>query len=395
MVKFSLLIIAVVSCKELENLRLQSKQPSGKNVRLTVSYLGNDNCRRYLKKKGRSEKYIEAVIARNEKFGRYTTHLLGGENGDFAGVNNRGVAFSGDKFFTDEDRGIQVTSIRSTITQMSTDDHSKMTKQLLTMRTIEANCRRLLLNIYSPGHRPKVLTYPGTIIYPEQLQRFQEDFGNDFGKIDCGAGFIEPCSFTEIKGWYFLYVMPDVDNFVKLAISEHGVQEEHINVYGLVGYLLDDPEEEHYGKLYLRIAKRSLRQQITDQSATSLEIRINCQDKNWREAKVYHINDLNNTSLKIDASKLIEYFSARKFASLGKRHDCYRPGHNPRVPHDLWLHWQAIYLQFSFVVLGQPPQIYRYGFTTKKLWNAWFERRGTITATTDDGKQLSVLLTAP
>lgn len=393
MVKFFLLLTTVISCKELENLRLQNKQLSNKNVRLTVSYIGSDNCRRYLKKKGRSEKYIEAVVARNEKFGRYTTHLLGGENGDFAGINNRGLAFSGDKFFTDEDRGIPATGVRSTITQMSAGD-SKTAKQLLTMRTIEANCRRLLVNIYSPGHRPKVLVYPGTIIYPDQPQRFQEDFGNDFGKIDCGNNG-HPCSFAEIKGWYFLYVMPDVDNFVKLAISEHNAKDEPLNVFGLVGYLLDGQDD--YGKLHLRITKTSLQEQISDLSATSLEVRVNCQDKNWREAKVYYVNDLrgNYTSLKINTRDLIEYFSARKFARLGQRHDCYRPGQDPRSSHDLWLFWQVIHLQFSFVVLGQPPQVYRYSFDSNKQWSNWLEGRGTITATTTDGKKLSVLLTAP
>lgn len=394
MLKFFLLIMVAVSCKELEHLRLKNKKSSTKNLRLTVSYIGSDNCRRYLKKQGRSDKGIELVVARNEKFGRYTTHLLGGENGDFAGINKRGLVFSGDKFFADDYQQTQPAGIRSAIIK---SDKAKKRQRLLSMKTIETNCRRLLVNIYSPDHRPVVLTYPGTVIYSGQLQRFQEDFADDFGAIDCGAGYIEPCSFAEIKGWYFLYVMPDVDNFVKLSINTHSGSKEHLSIYGLIGYLLPTELDDPPGNLHLRIAKTTIQQQLTELDATTLEVRVNCQDKNWQEAKVYHLDDLNgrSTSLKINARDLIEYFNARKFSNLGKRHQCYRPGLDPTAPQNLWLFWQDLHLQFSFVTLGQPPRIYRYRFESDEQWNDWFNGRGTIVASADDGKQLLVLLTAP
>ena len=384
-----------VSCKELEDLRLSNKQSSAKNVRLTVSYIGSDNCRRYLKKQGRSDKDIESVVARNEKFGRYTTHLLGGENGDFAGINKRGLVFSGDKFFANDYQQAQTAGVRSMITQMSIDK-AKTEKGLLTMRVIEANCRRLLVNIYSPSHRPKVLAHPGTIIYPRQLQRFQEDFGDDFGAIDC-ADQREPCSFAEIKGWYFLYVMPNADNFVKLTIDAGSYDDEYLNIYGLVGYLLPTEQDDFGKNLYLKFARTMLQSQIKELSATSLEVRINCQNKNWQEAKVYHINDLSDrySSLMIDVGDLIEYFKARKFSSLGRRHDCYRPGLDSTTTYNLKRFWQVIYLQFSFFTLGQTPRIYHYRFEDVERWKDWYEGSGTIVATADDGKQLLVLLTAP
>ena len=393
MVKFFLLIMIAVSCKELEDLRLHNKQSLSKNVRLTVSYIGSDNCRRYLKKQGRSEKDIESVVIRNEKFGRYTTHLLGGENGDFAGTNKHGLVFSGDKFFANDYQRAQTAGVRSMITQV---DRVKTEKGLLTMRVIEANCRRLLVNIYSPSHRPKVLAHLGTVIYPQQLQRFQEDFADDFGGIDCGD-HNEPCAFAEIKGWYFLYVMPNVDSFVKLSIDTNGYGDEHLNVYGLVGYLLPTERDEFGKDLYLKFAKTMLQSQIKDLSATSLDLRINCQDKNWQEAKVYHINDLNDryTSLRIDVGELIEYFNTRKFSNLGKRHDCYRPGLGSTIADNLKRFWPVIHLQFSFFTLGQEPQIYRYRFEDSERWKDWYEGRGTIVVTADDGKQLLVLLTAP
>ena len=390
--KLLFLIVIAVSCKELEQMRLQNKQSSTKNLRLTVSYIGSDNCRRYLKKRGRSAKYIETVVARNEKFGRYTTHLLGGENGDLAGINKRGLIFSGDRFFAEEYQSRQPTSVRSTITEMAVD-RPQITRRLLTMRAIEDNCRRLLVNIYSPDHRPQVLTHQGTKIYPKQLQRFQEDFAEDFGTIDCGKA---TCSFTELKGWYFRYVMPDVDNFIKLSVSGHSDKKEQLNVYGLVGYLL--PKAQNDSKnLHLRVAKMTLQEQVTELSATTMEVRINCQDSNWREAKVYYVNDLNNsyTTLKIDARDLVEYFSARQFSNLGKRHDCYRPGLDPTATQNLGLFWEEIHLQFSLVTLGQPPQIYRYRLKGIEQWNDWYEGRGTIVAVADNGNQLSVLLTAP
>lgn len=387
---FVLTAVVTVSCQKLETMRLQNKQSSVKSVRLTVTYLGSDNCRRYLEKQGRSPEYINTVVARNEKFGRYTTHLLGGENGDFAGTNKQ--EFSGDKFFAEEYRRRQTASPRSLITQLGKYGASK---RLLSMRTIETNCRRLLVNIYSPDRRPTVSVAPGTRIYPQQLQRFGEDFADDYGGIDCGAG--HPCSFTKIKGWYFLYVIPDVDNFVKLSVSEHAETKEYLNVYGLVGYLPAKERADHRN-LHLRFAKEALRRaQIKDLSVTTLDVRINCQDKNWQEAKVYHIDDLDGryTSLKINARDLVEHFSTRRFSRLGKRHVCYQTTLNPSDPQNLGIVWPAIHLQFRFVTLGQPPEIFQHRFAGKEEWLAWYEGRGSIIATADNNKQLAVLLTAP
>ena len=130
---FLLLAATCLSCKQLEESRLQTKKVAERTAGIAVVYIGAANCHRYLAAQGRSAAEIAQVIDRNKSFGRYITHLVDGDNGELITVefmqvrHNFDLQFSGDRFLR------------------------KLTASTVSMAQIEGSCRRLLLRVDSAG----------------------------------------------------------------------------------------------------------------------------------------------------------------------------------------------------------------------------------------------------
>lgn len=194
-----LLAASCLSCKQLENSRLQTRQGAKRTAGIAVVYVGHENCRRYLTAQGRSAAEIAQVIDRNKSFGRYITHLADGNNGELVTTefmqarNNFELQFSGDRFLR------------------------KQADNEISMAEIEGSCRRLLLRVDSRGVVPTLELLASTARKREQGKHLQDDFGNDYGEVKCEGAF---CTFSEISNAtrYFSYLLPTTNNLVKARV---------------------------------------------------------------------------------------------------------------------------------------------------------------------------------
>ena len=196
---FLLLAATCLSCKQLEESRLQTKKGAERTAGIAVVYIGAANCRRYLAAQGRSAAEIAQVIDRNKSFGRYITHLVDGDNGELITVefmqvrHNFDLQFSGDRFLR------------------------KLTASTVSMAQIEGSCRRLLLRVDSAGVVPTLELLAGTMRKREQAKHMREDFGDDYGAVQCDEVF---CTLSAVRSAtrYFSYLLPAADKLVKVRV---------------------------------------------------------------------------------------------------------------------------------------------------------------------------------
>ena len=189
--------VGYLSCKQLEESRLQTLTMPVRTAGIAVVYLGHERCRQYLQAQGRSEAEIAQVIDRNKSFGRYITHLIVGDDGELITEGfrqergNFKLQFSGDRFL------------------------HKKADTVVSMAEIEGSCRRLLLRVDSSGMIPTLTLLAGTTRKRQQFKQFQADFGGEYGEMQCNGDF---CTFSEIRGAtrYFSYLLPSPNKQVKV-----------------------------------------------------------------------------------------------------------------------------------------------------------------------------------
>ena len=194
-----LLAVTCLSCKRLEESRLQTKKETRRTAGIAVVYIGAANCRRYLAAQERSAAEIAQVIDRNKSFGRYITHLADGDNGELITVefmkarHNFDLQFSGDRFLR------------------------KLTASTVSMAQIEGSCRRLLLRVDAAGVVPTLELLVGTTRQREQAKHMREDFGDDYGAVQCNGAF---CTLSAVRHAtrYFSYLLPTADQLVKVRV---------------------------------------------------------------------------------------------------------------------------------------------------------------------------------
>lgn len=181
-------IVMISACKELTTESRSLRSPNDQ-AKVAVNYLGDARCEEYLKKLEKTADEIAKVIASNKDSDR---HLLNGSDGELitkeyrdSSDRRKNLQLSGDKFF----------AVNRTV-----DD------EFLTIETIEEKCRRLLLSVDALT-TPKIEFTHG-VVAKNQQQRFQEDFGDQFGAITCEDDF---CRFDKIEKRHFVYLEPAKD----------------------------------------------------------------------------------------------------------------------------------------------------------------------------------------
>ena len=185
------LFVALVACKQYESDPSSLRSPNDQ-AKIAVNYLGDANCQKYLKGLDKNDTEIAEVIEKNKGF---SSHLLDGKDGELiteeyrkSKASRNNLRFSGDRFFGDK----------------------RTEEGVLTIETIEENCRRLLLSV--DANKTPTIEFTHGFVAKNQQQRFSDDFsGEQFGDLSCEGDF---CKFSKINDGkrYFVYLEPSKDN---------------------------------------------------------------------------------------------------------------------------------------------------------------------------------------
>ena len=242
----TLFLVTITACKETEHLDPTSLQSANDQAKIAVNYLGDDNCRVYLKKLGKGDDEINGIIEKNKGF---SSHLLDGKDGELiteqyrtSHTRRNNLKFSGDRFFSREPTG----------------------DEALTIETIEENCRRLLLSVDS-SKKPEITLTHG-FIAKDQRKRFSAEFSNEsrFGKITCHDDKF--CTFSKINNGsrYFVYLEPasthsDIVLGLKYHVGEASKSIETVTVKNIKfkddNRYQDKKELGYVSRLYVALAK--------------------------------------------------------------------------------------------------------------------------------------------